>query len=113
MEYILSSALFCVGLYAVMVKKNILKTIIGLAVMGYSVNLFFILAGFKSHAGAPILSNEEVHQMIMTVDPLAQAMVLATVILGMAVTFVLTVLALKLFDKYQTFDITEIKKLRG
>jgi multicomponent Na+:H+ antiporter subunit C len=113
MEYILSSVLFCVGLYAVMVKKNILKTIIGIAVMGYSVNLFFILSGFRFYAEAPILSNNTGPQPLMTVDPLAQAMVLATVALGMAVTFVLTALALKLFDKYQTFDITEIKKLKG
>jgi multisubunit Na+/H+ antiporter MnhC subunit len=96
-----------------MVKKNILKTIIGVAVMGFSVNLFFILSGFRHGAEAPILSNDILGQQPMTVDPLAQAMVLATVILGLAVTFVLTALALKLFEKYQTFDITEIKKLKG
>lgn len=112
MDYILSSVLFCVGLYAVMVKKNIVKTIIGIAVMGYSVNLFFILAGFRSNAEAPILSNNPANQFNM-VDPLAQVMVLAAVVSGMAITFVLTALALKLFDKYKTFDITEIKKLKG
>jgi len=113
MEYILSSALFCVGLYAVMVKKNIMKTIIGIAVMGYSVNLFLILAGFRSYAEAPILSKYTAQQLPMTVDPLTQAMALAAVILGLAVTFILVGLALKLFDKYQTFDITKIKKLKG
>jgi multicomponent Na+:H+ antiporter subunit C len=113
MEYILSSVLFCVGLYAVMVKKNIIKTIIGIAIMGYSVNLFFILAGFRFYAGAPILSNDSRIQLESTVDPLAQAMVLATVILGLALTLILTALALKLYDKYQTFDITEINKLKG
>jgi multicomponent Na+:H+ antiporter subunit C len=113
MEYILSTVLFCVGMYSVMVKKNILKTIIGIAIMGYSVNLLFILTGFKYQAEAPILSNEAGHQLVMTVDPLTQAMVLSTVIIGMAISMLLAALALKLFDKYQTFDITEIKKLKG
>ena len=112
MEYILSSVLLCVGLYAIVVKRNILKTVMGVAIMGYAINLFLILAGFRAHADVPILSNDASRQYL-TVDPTVQAMVLATVTIGMAITFLLTSLAMKLYEKYETLDITEIKKLKG
>lgn len=112
MEYILSSALFCVGLYAVMVKRNILKTVMGVAIMNLAINLFLILAGYMTRADAPILSGN-LERQHMTVDPAVQAMVLATITIGIAITFLLAGLALKLHEKYGTLDITEIKKLKG
>ncbi len=111
MEFTLSVVLFCVGLYAVIAKRNLIKTIIGVAVMGYSINLMLILAGYRVHSGIPILSNESLQ--MPGVDPLAQAMVLVSVVLGLSITLLLTALSIKLYERYGTFDLTEIKKLKG
>ena len=111
MEFMLSIVLFCVGLYAVITKHNLIKVIIGIAVMGYSINLLLILAGFRLHSNVPILTNDI--PRMPTVDPLVQAMVLAAVILGLSITFLLTALSVKLYEKYGTFDLSEIKKLKG
>lgn len=111
MEYVLSSVLFCVGLYAVVAKRNLIKIVIGVAVMGYSVNLFIVLEGFRRGAGMPMLT--EGLSQSPTVDPLAQAMVLAAVTIGLCVTLLLTALSIKLYERYGTFDTDEIKKLKG
>ena len=50
MEYFLCMTLFTVGLYAVVVKRDLVKIIIGIAIMDYAVNLFligYVLATFS------------------------------------------------------------------
>lgn len=102
--------LLCVGLYAVIVKRNILKMIIGLAIMGYAVNLLFLIAGYREDAGVPIAA---AGATVKTVDPLAHAFVLTTVVLGLAMTIVLVALALRLAAAYRTADVGEMRKLHG
>ena len=43
-------ALFVVGLYCVLTKRNVIKIVIGLTIMEYSVNLFLVLLGYKKQA---------------------------------------------------------------
>jgi multicomponent Na+:H+ antiporter subunit C len=109
--YFLCFVLFCVGLYSVLRKRNIIKIIIGIGIIEYAVNLFIILLGYRVQGRAPILSeNQEILNMV---DPLPQAMVLTTIIIGLALVVILTGLAIRIYEKYGTFDITKIRRLRG
>jgi len=109
--YFLSFVLFCVGLYCVLRKRNIIKIIIGIGIIEYSVNLFLILIGYRLNGRAPILAKDQ--EILNMVDPLPQAMVLTTIVIGLAVTFLLVALAIRIYEKYGTFDITKIRSLRG
>lgn len=111
MEYFLCLVLFGVGMYALLAKRSLLKIIIGVALMGYAVNLLFVLAGYRTDGEAPIL--HEGMGAAPVVDPLAQALVLVTIIIGLAVTILLAALAIRLHEKYGTFDISEIRQLKG
>ncbi|MDD5166570.1 MAG: sodium:proton antiporter [Candidatus Omnitrophica bacterium] len=109
--YFLCFILFCVGLYSVLRKRNIIKIIIGLGIMEYAVNLFLILVGYRMHGRAPIFAkNQEILNMV---DPLPQAMVLTTIVIGLAVTIIAVSLAIRIYEKYGTFDITKIRSLKG
>jgi multicomponent Na+:H+ antiporter subunit C len=109
--YILCLILFCVGLYGVLRKRNLVKIIIGLAIIEYAMNLFFVLLGYRFHGRAPI---EAQNQTIMNmVDPLPQALVLTSIVIGLAVTALVISIAIRIYEKYGTFDITKIKKLKG
>ena len=115
-EYFLCIVLFCIGLYAVIIKRNLIKIIIGLSIMGYAVNLFFVLIGYKRNAAFPIFSKENIilqQKNINMVDPLPQALVLTAIIIGLAITIILVSIAIRLYEKYGTFDITGIRKLKG
>lgn len=109
--YILCFILFLVGLYGILTKKNLLKIIISLAVLEYSVNLFLILIGYVENGTAPILT--EGFKNAKFVDPLPQAMILTSIVIGLATTAVLLAVAIRLHKKYGTFNIDEIKSLRG
>ncbi len=109
--YFLCLILFCVGLYCLLRKRNLIKIIIGIAIVEYAVNLFFILVGYRMHGRAPILHREQ--EVLNMVDPLVQALVLTAIVIGLATTALLIAIAIRIYDKYGTFDITKINKLKG
>ncbi len=109
--YLLCLLLFCIGLYGVLRKRNLVKIIIGLGIIEYSMNLFFVLLGYRYHGRAPIEAQDQ--NILNMVDPLPQALVLTSIVIGLAVTALIISIAVRLYEKYGTFDITKIKKLKG
>ena len=109
--YILAMILFGVGLYGLLAKKNLIKIIIGLTIMENAVNLFLILLGYRMNGRAPILDPDQ--KITNMVDPLPQALVLTSIVIGLATTALLVAVAIRIYQKYHTFDITQIRKLRG
>lgn len=109
--YFLCFILFCVGLYCILRKRNIIKIIIGLIIIEYSINLFLIIIGYRRFGRAPILAHDQ--QITNMVDPLPQAMVLTTIVIGLALVVLAVSLAVRIYEKYGTFDITKIRRLRG
>ncbi|MFH1868188.1 MAG: sodium:proton antiporter [Candidatus Omnitrophota bacterium] len=109
--YFLCLILFCVGLYCILRKRNIIKIIVGIIIAEYAVNLFFILVSYKVGGRSPIFSqNEAITNMV---DPLPQALVLTSIVIGLATTALLVGIAMRIYEKYGTFDITKIRELRG
>lgn len=109
--YILCLILFSIGLYCVLRKRNLIKIIIGIGIMDYAVNLFFILLGYRTHGRSPIFAGDQT--VTNMVDPLPQALVLTSIVIGLSITLLLIAIAIKVYEKYGTFDITRINKLKG
>jgi multicomponent Na+:H+ antiporter subunit C len=115
MLFALCYALFVIGLYCVLVKKNVVKIVIGLAIMEGSVNLFLALIGYRSNGVVPIIdrSTNPLDFLAHAVDPLPQALVITAIVIGLGTTALGIALCIRLYSKYGTFDITEIRRLRG
>jgi len=111
MIYFLCLVLFSVGLYAILVKRNLIKIILGIIITEYAVNLFFILVAYRLEGRAPILAPDQIVKNM--VDPLPQALVLTAIVISLAVTALMVAIAVRVYDKYGTFDITKIKRLKG
>ena len=113
--YILCTVLLLVGVYGVVAKKNLVKIIIGLLVIEYATNLMLILVGYRHGGGAPIVTGIEqaAAETAASVDPLPQALIVTSIVIGLGVTAMLISLSLRLFEKYETFDILQIRKLKG
>jgi multicomponent Na+:H+ antiporter subunit C len=109
--YLLCLALFCIGIYGVLRKRNLVKIIVGLGIIEYSMNLFFVLLGYRIHGRAPIDAQSQ--DILNMVDPLPQALVLTSIVIGLGVTALVISIAIRIYEKYGTFDITKIKKLKG
>ena len=127
--YVLCTVLFLIGVYGVVAKKNLIKIIIGLFTIEYATNLMLVLVGFRSGALAPVLNRTQVDMSmerplavsekylselyVFFVDPLPQALVLTSIVIGLGVMALVVAMAIRLYDKYNTFDISQIKRLRG
>ncbi len=109
--YIMCFLLFCIGIYCILRKRNIIKMIIGIILAEYAVNLFFVLLSYRTEGRSPIFSpNTEITSMV---DALPQAVVHSSIMIGLATTVLLIGIAMRLYEHYRTFDITKIKDLNG
>jgi multicomponent Na+:H+ antiporter subunit C len=109
--YVLCFALFLVGLYGLLTKRDLIKIILSSGIMGYACNLMLVLFGYRRGGVYPIL--EKGREIRAMVDPLPQALVLTSIVIELGVTALLAALAIRLFEKYRTYDITKIRRLTG
>ncbi len=109
--YLLCIVLFSIGLYCVVRKRNIIKIIIGIGIMEYAVNLLFVLIGYRAYGRSPIFARDQV--IANMVDPLPQAVALTSIVISLSVTLTLVAIAIRIYERYGTFDITKINRLKG
>ncbi len=109
--YLLSFLLFLVGLYGVLTRRNLIKIVIGLSFMEFSIFLFLVLIGYVNGGEAPILREGVANTRF--VDPLPQALVLTAIVIGLATNAMLLAIGIRLYKKYGTFDIRKINQLKG
>jgi len=103
--------LFLVGLYGVATKRNLIKIVIGLTIMEYATFLILALIGYRRGAAPPIVLAKMGEATF--VDALPQALVLTAIVIGLATTALLLSIALRIYHKYGTFDVSKIRKLKG
>ena len=112
-NYIAAFFLIVLGFYTIVAKYNLVKTVIGLGIADYGVNLLIITVGFNPGGTAPIFTAGELTQASYFVDPIPQALTLTSIVIGACVTARSLSLVVKLQEEYGTIDTREIRRLRG
>jgi multicomponent Na+:H+ antiporter subunit C len=97
------------------VKKNVVKIVLSLAIMEYGINLLLVLIGYRMSGNAPIMSEGIGLSDFISgaVDPLPQALVLTSIVISLGVLALMVALCIRLYERYGTFDITEMRRLKG
>ena len=122
MLYALCFLLFVIGLYCAVVKKNMVKIVIGIMIMEYAVNLFLIMLGYRFGGVAPIIDKGQLESgtnqitasfLSSSVDPLPQALVLTAIVISLGSLALMISICIRTYERYGTFDITQIRRLRG
>jgi len=122
MLYALCFLLFMIGLYCAVVKKNMIKIVIGIMVMEYAVNLFLIMLGYRIGGIAPIIGKGQLESgtdqitagfLSSSVDPLPQALVLTAIVISLGSLALMISICIRTYERYGTFDITQIRRLKG
>ena len=112
-NYIASFFLIALGFYTIITKYNLVKTVIGLSIADYGVNLLIISFGYSPGGTAPIYTRGELTSASYFVDPIPQALTLTSIVIGACVTAMSLSLVIKLHESYGTLDTREIRRLRG
>ena len=112
-NYIVAFFLIVLGFYTIVTKYNLVKTVIGLGIADYGVNLLIITVGFNPGGTAPIFTPGEITAATYFVDPIPQALTLTSIVIGACVTAMSMSLVIRLHESYGTLDTREIRRLRG
>jgi multisubunit Na+/H+ antiporter MnhC subunit len=115
MIYSLCLLLIIIGLYGVVVKRNALKIVICLVILEHGVNLLFILIGYRTNGKPPIVDPGTTSAVFAAsaVDPLPQALVLTSIVIGLGVLALMVALCVRLYERYGSFDVAQMTRLRG
>ena len=104
-----SIALFLIGIFGLLTQKNAIKLIVSLNIFEIGLNVFIISIGFVNGGLAPILTSQNNTSALLYVDPLPQALVLTSIVIGVGITAFALVLARKMHQKYGTYNLDEME----
>ncbi len=104
LDLFLSTVIIAIGVSVVAVKRDLMIKLIGLGIMETGVTLSFVVVGFNGPL-PPFLTLP-----IERVDPLPQALVITSIVVGFAVLALSLVFVLYLSSVYHTVDVVKLKK---
>ncbi|MCL1936464.1 MAG: sodium:proton antiporter [Defluviitaleaceae bacterium] len=107
---LVSIIMFFFSYYAIIVSRNMIKSIIFMSIMEVSVVMFWLSIGFNGNIVPPILQSMEGHSIENIGDPLTQGLMITAIVIGLSVTAVNTIMFLTLYRKYKTTDWDIVKK---
>ncbi|MGI9321749.1 MAG: sodium:proton antiporter [Thiogranum sp.] len=115
MIYSLCLLLILIGLYGVVASRQTVKIVISLVILQHGIHLLLLLIGYREGGEPPIVDPGTALSSFAAgaVDPLPQALVLTSIVIGLGVLALMVALCVRLYERYGTFDITEIRRLRG
>lgn len=116
-NYWIYITLMMIGLYAMIIKNNLVKKIVGMNIFQTAIILFYISIGAKKGATIPIIEHahgehqDAGHQVIHAIDyinPLPHVLMLTAIVVAVATLGVALALALKVYRQYNSLEEDEI-----
>ena len=102
--------LMAVGFWGILTRRNMIRMILSLTIIGTGLHLVMIAVGYVRHGTAPIIN--EAAAAGQTVDPVPQALVLTAIVIGVAVNALLLTLIIRLYRKKGTLAVDDFRELR-
>jgi multicomponent Na+:H+ antiporter subunit C len=102
--------LLVVGIYAVLVKGNYVKRMIGLGIFQAAVFLFFITMDKVEGGTGPIFRGAPEPGQLFA-NPLPQVLILTAIVVGIAVTALGLAIAIRIREEYGSVEEAEIRRL--
>lgn len=97
--------LMLIGLYGMLLKRNLVKKLIGMTVLQSSVILLFVASGTKWNGTVPILDvGRSVDDPALYINPLPHTLMLTAIVVGVATLGVAFALLISVYRRYQTLD---------
>ncbi len=118
-NYLTAATLFCLGAFAVLTRRDLIKIIMGLSVMEASTYVLLVSMAYRRGATAPVLAarptgvteKDLAHGNVA--DPVLQNFCLTAIVIGVAVTAVFLTVAVRAAQHYRSVDSNDVRGLRG
>ncbi|MDO5844983.1 MAG: sodium:proton antiporter [Methanocorpusculum sp.] len=94
----------------ILLKKNMIKMVMGVGILEGAVNLFLVTLGYRENGVAPIFTSApEGAEMVL---PTVQAMTLTSIVIGVATTALMLVFVMLIYKKYGTVNSDKMRRLK-
>ncbi len=110
--YVGAFLLIAIGIYAIIIKKNLIKILIGLDLIASGTNLLIVSIGYVKGGTAPIFSLAVLGKAVKMVDPVPQALTLTAIVIGASEVALAAAFVVLLYRHYGTLDIKKIRSLK-
>jgi multicomponent Na+:H+ antiporter subunit C len=105
--------LIIIGFAGVLVRRNLLKMVLGFALVDTGLHLLIAAVGSNPDRTAPILNKVSLlGNPDLIVDPVPQALVLTAIVIGLGVTAVMLSYVIRLYALRKSLDIREFGSLK-
>jgi multicomponent Na+:H+ antiporter subunit C len=107
--------LLVIGLYGMILKKNLIKKVIGMAIFQAAIIMFFIAGSSKWAATVPVLDpSRGAADPAQYINPLPHTLMLTAIVVGVATSGVAFALIIMIYRRYHTLDeSTLIQKMKS
>lgn len=107
--YWFTMILLSVGLYGMLIKKNLVKKTIGLSIFQAGVILFFVSVAMKDGATVPVKDYDlPVSDVANYMNALPHTLMLTAIVVGVATLGVAYALLIKIYNRYGTLNEEEL-----
>ena len=107
---IIAVILFAIGLFMLLLHRNLIKKIIGLNIMDTATYLFLASMGYIEGREAPIVVNG-VTSVEAYINPIPSGLVLTGIVVSVSVSALMLSLTIRLYRRYHTLNIDKITLL--
>lgn len=118
-NYVVAGMVFCLGLFAVVSRRNLIKIVLGLSLMESSTYLLLVSLAYRKDSTAPVLaglpSGRTQKDLVAgnVADPVLQNFCITAVVIGVAITAVFLTVVVRVAQHYRSVDAADLTELRG
>lgn len=105
---IVVGGLYAAGIY-LMLRRSIVKLVLGLAILGNAANLLIFTAGRLVRGGAPLIAEGATGAAAPMADPVPQALILTAIVIGFGVLAFALVLLHRAYQTVGSDDLDDLK----
>lgn len=102
-------ALFFIGLYGLVARRNIIKSIMSIGILQMAIILYFVSINAGTNMPAPIGTRFSV----LPSDPVPHALMITAVVIGISVTAVSLTMFITLYHSYGSTNWNKVRRKRG
>lgn len=99
-----------ISLYIIVFKRNLIKLVMGVAILSSAINLFLVSLGYRAGGVAPIYTDVPEGPMVL---PVPQALTLTNIVIGVAVLALMLTLVIHIYRNTGDIDSHKSRILKG
>ncbi|HOP03924.1 MAG TPA: cation:proton antiporter subunit C [Tenuifilaceae bacterium] len=106
--------LMVIGIWGMLTQKNLIKIVIGFVLFDAGLNIAIVSIAYIKNSTAPILDKavDAANAAKLVADPLPQALVLTSIVIGLGVTALMLAYVLRMYKEKKSLDINSYTDLK-